>query len=113
MWNKGKKHTDLTFIAVAYDGSGNMPNFEAADTFWSYYLEGNRVKKRQLLSLTTKNTDDLIAQFRASMFDVIICRNFGPKAMYQLKQVGLRLFTFNGGSAAAVSAFRRGELQEL
>ena len=25
MWNKGKKHTDLTFIAVAYDGSGNMP----------------------------------------------------------------------------------------
>ena len=113
MWNKDKTTDDFTFIAVAYDGKGNLPNFEQADTFWCYYLTGRRVKKRQLLSLTVKNTEDLIAQFRASMFDVIICWNFGPKSIYQLKQVGLHLFTFDGGSAAAVRAFRRGELQEL
>ena len=47
------------------------------------------------------------------MFDVIIAKNFGPKAIHMLREKGIRLYTFEGGKRAALNAYLAGELQEI
>ena len=106
------------FAAVAYGGEGTIPAFEQADTFWAYYIgKGkngkSRILKRELLSLYPKNSEDRIDKFLGSSFDVLICANFGPKAMAKLKEGGISLYTFGGGCEMAVRKFIEGELAEL
>lgn len=103
----------MTFIAVACGEEIMVTNFEQTQTFWTFYLDGKKLKKEQFLSLQAKTTSDLIDQFRGSMFDVIIAKNFGPKAIYRLKEKGIRLYTFDGGRRAALNAYLAGELQEI
>ncbi len=110
MANSAKK---MTFVAVAYAGEATIPAFEKATNFWAYYIEGERIYKRELLSLFPESTDDLIEKMGKSMFDVLICRNFGPKAMARLKARGKRLYTFEGGCDRAVRAFMEKEIREL
>lgn len=110
MSNSVKK---MTFVAVAYAGEATIPVFEKATNFWAYYIEGGKIYKRELLSLFPESTDDLIEKMGRSMFDVLICRNFGPKAMAKLKSRGKRLYTFEGGCDRAVRAFLDEEIKEL
>ena len=103
----------MTFIAVACGEEILTANFEQTQTFWTFYLDGKKLKKEQFLSLQAKSTGDLIEQFGGSMFDVIIAKNFGPRAIHQLKEKGKRLYTFDGGRRAALNAYLAGALQEL
>ena len=103
----------MTFIAVACGEEILTANFEQTQTFWTFYLDGKKLRKEQFLSLRAKTTSDLIDQFCASMFDVIIAKNFAPKAAYKLKAAGKRLYTFDGGRRAALNAYLAGELTEL
>ena len=106
-------HHQMTFIAVACGDEMLVSNFEQTQSFWSFYLDGKKLRKEQFLSLQAKTTSDLIEQFRGSMFDVIIAKNFGPKAIHLLKDKGIRLYTFDGGRRAALNAYLAGELQEV
>ncbi|MBQ9045989.1 MAG: NifB/NifX family molybdenum-iron cluster-binding protein [Oscillospiraceae bacterium] len=103
----------MTFIAVACGEEILVTNFEQTQTFWTFYLDGKKLKKEQFLSLQAKTTSELIDQFCGSMFDVIIAKNFGPKAIHSLKEKGKRLYTFDGGKRAALNAYLNGELREL
>lgn len=103
----------LTFVAVSYDGEAELCNFEQSNAFWVYVLKGNHIRKRQLLSLYPKNAEDRLQSFADSVLDVVICRNFGPKAMARLKELGLRLYSFEGGCDMAVRSFMKKELKEL
>ena len=69
--------------------------------------------KRELLSLYPKNSEDRIEKFLGSSFDVLICANFGPKAMARLKEGGISLYTFGGGCEMAVRKYMEGDLTEL
>ncbi len=106
------------FAAVAYGGEGTILAFAQADTFWADYIgKGkngkSRIMKRELLSLYPKNTEDKIEKFLGSSFDVLICANFGPKAMAKLKEGDISLYTFGGGCEMAVRQFMDGQLTEL
>ena len=103
----------MTFIAVACGEEILITNFEQTQRFWTFYLNGDKLKKEQFLSLQAKTTSDLIDQFCNSMFDVIIAKNFGPKAIHKLKEKGIKLYTFDGGRRAALNAYLKGELTAL
>ena len=103
----------MTFIAAACGEEIIVTNFEQTQTFWTFYLNGKKLKKEQFLSLQAKTTSDLIDQFCDSMFDVIIAKNFGPKAISKLKAKGKKLYLFDGGRRAALNAYLSGELQEI
>lgn len=103
----------MTFIAVACGEEITVTNFEQTQTFWTFYLDGKKLKKEQFLSLQAKTTAELIDQFCGSMFDVIIAKNFAPRAAYMLKAAGKRLYSFDGGRSAALNAYLAGELTEL
>ena len=101
------------FVAVAFDGTEQIPYFEKAETFWVYCMEDGKLKKRQFLSVYAKDSTEQIRRFKESMVDVIICRNFSPKAMAVLKKNGLKLYSFDGASDAAFKAFTKGTIWEL
>lgn len=110
---KLQKKDGLTFVAVAYGGAAELMNFEQADAWWIYCLEGGKVKKKQLMSLYPKDFEERIDAFAHSVLDAVICRNFGPKAMAKLKALGLELYTCSGGIDAAVKAYLKKELIKL
>ena len=113
--NMGKRGSDgLRLIAVGYEAGQPVPFFEKAEAFWLYYYEDDRrIRRREMLSLYEKDIDKKIDKFRESLLDTLICRNFGPKAIAKLKAAGFHLYTFSGGSDAAVKALMNGELEEL
>ncbi len=108
-----RKKGGFCFVAVAYGGEASIPNFEQADTFWAYYLGKNRILRRELLSLYPESNEARIEKFIASSFDVVICRNFGPRSMAKLKAAGLTLCTFSGGCDMAVREFQAEKLEEI
>ena len=103
----------LPFVAVAYGGAAELMNFEKADAWWIYCLEGGKVKKKQLMSLYPKDFEERIDSFAHSVLDAVICRNYGPKAMAKLKALGLELYTYSGGIDAAIKAYLKKELTKL
>lgn len=107
------EHKKFLFVAVAFDGSEQIPYFEKADAFWLYCMEDGKLKKRQFLSVYSKDTEAQIRRFKESMTDVLVCRNYSPKAMAVLKRNGLSLYTFEGGADAAYKALMNGELKPL
>lgn len=110
---KRNRSDGLCFVAVAYGGAGELDTFEQANAWWVYGLEGKKLGKKQLMSLYPKNFQERIDAFEHSVIDVVICRNFGPRAMAQLKALGLTLYTFSGGCDAAVKAWQAKELIKL
>ena len=110
---KRNRSDGLNFVAVAYGGEAELLPFEQANAWWIYCLEGKRVKKRQLMSLYPKNFEERISAFSDSVLDVVICRNYGPRAMAMLKGLGLTLYTYSGGVDAAVKAYLNRELSKL
>ena len=110
---KPKKQDGMRFVAVAYGGAAELLPFEQANAWWVYCLQDNKVKKKQLMSLYPKSFEERIGAFANSVLDVVICRNYGPRAMARLKALGMELYTFSGGIDAAVKAYRNEELQKL
>ena len=108
-----KRSSRYTFVAVSYGGEAELLIFEQTKAFWSYFLDGKRIERRELLSVYDDSTDALIAHISNSLFDVVIARNFGAKAMAKLKAAGIRLYTFSGGCDAALKAYINGELTAL
>ena len=110
-----KRHRSdgMTFVAVSYGGEGELSNFEQSDAYWIYCLEGNKVRKKQLMSLYPQSFEERIGAFADSVLDAVVCRNFGPKAMAKLKELDLTLYTFSGGCDAAMQAFRDKRLTKL
>ncbi|MBO5555963.1 MAG: NifB/NifX family molybdenum-iron cluster-binding protein [Oscillospiraceae bacterium] len=108
-----KLNDGFTFVAVSYGGEAEIQNFEQANAYWVYCLEGKKIQKRQLMSLYPKDFESRIGHFSDSVLDAVICRNFGPRAMQRLKALGLELYSFSGGCDAAVKAYLRGELRAL
>ena len=108
-----KKSDGFTIIAVGYGGEAQIVPFEQAKTFWVYCLDGKRIKKRQLLSLYAESGAAQLEEFCRSVVDVVICRNFGARAIAALKEKGMSLFTFDGGCDAAVKKYISGELWAL
>ncbi len=104
----------FTFVAVSYDGGNPIPAFEQTEYFWGYYFSGDHeMRKKELLSVGKLRTSELTARMADSMFDVIISANFGGRAMADLKKAGKRLYTFSGGTDAAVKAYLSKELTEV
>ena len=110
---KRSRSDGLCFVAVSYSGAGELDTFEQANSWWVYGLEGKKLGKKQLMSLYPKSFQERIDAFEHSVIDVVICRNYGPRAMAQLKPLGMELYTFSGGIDAAVKAYRNEELQKL
>ena len=102
--------TDI--VAVSYTGS-EIPVFERSEAFWIYAVDETKVVRMQILSVYSGKVEDMLRELRMCRVDAVISRNFGPKAMSSLKAAGMRLFTFDGGAKAAVSAFAEGKLVEL
>lgn len=107
-----KKVYATDIIAVSYTGS-EIPNFEDSTAFWIYAVDENKVVRTQILSVYSKNIDDIIYQLKQCGIDGVICKNYGPKAMSSLKRAGYRLYGFDGGARAAVNAFALGKLAEM
>lgn len=108
-----KRSSRYTFVAVSYGGEAELLHFEQTKAFWSYFIDGKKIQRRELLSVYDKNTDELIGHISDSLFDVVIARNFGAKAMARLKEAGIKLYTYTGGCDAALKAYLNGELKEL
>jgi len=109
-----KPEGPIICVAVAYDGQTPLPAFEQTSHFFAYYLEdGKKIVKKELLSLTVTKDKGLIGQFRNSMFDCIIARDFSPKARALLKEEGIRLFISDAGTDAALKAFLAGKLERV
>lgn len=110
---KHDRNDGMTFLAVSYGGAAELTNFEQTDACWVYCLEGGKVRKKLLMSLYPKDFDERIRHYADSVLDVVICRNFGPRAIARLKDLGLTLYTFSGGCDAAVKAYLKKELTAL
>ena len=99
-------------VAVTYDGR-SVTNFEQGDAFWIYAIDEDKVVRMQILSLYSRNIKDVVDQLRRIRVDTIISKNFGPKAMNELKQSGYKLVTFDGGAKAAVKAYASGKIKAI
>lgn len=102
--------TDI--VAVSYTGS-EIPVFERSEAFWIYAVDETNIVRMQILSVYSGKIEDMLRELRLCRVDAVISKNFGPKAMSSLKNAGMRLFTFEGGAKAAVSAFAKGKLTGL
>lgn len=107
-----KKIYASEIVAVAYTGS-EIQNFEQGEAFWIYAVDKDKIVRTQILSLYPKNIDDAIDKFNICAIDVLICKNYGAKAMSELKKSGFKIYTFDGGAKAAVKAYAEGRLTEL
>ncbi|MBQ6240727.1 MAG: hypothetical protein IJK56_10295 [Firmicutes bacterium] len=103
----------FTFIAIAYGANAETTNFEQANYFWVFSLYNGKVRKKELMSIFPKNSEERIDMLKGSIIDVMICRNFGPKAMAELHKRDISLYTFDGGCHAALRGFMQGKLTEL
>ncbi len=99
-------------VAVTYDGK-SVTNFEQGDAFWIYAIDKDKVVRMQILSLYSRDTNAVIEQLRRIRVDVIISKNFGPKAMNELKNAGYKLVTFDGGAKASVKAYATGKIKAI
>ncbi|MCR4717630.1 MAG: hypothetical protein K5656_10655 [Lachnospiraceae bacterium] len=99
-------------VAVTYDGR-SVTNFEQGDAFWIYAIDEDKVVRMQILSLYSRDVKDVIEQMRRIRVDTIISKNFGGKAMSELKSAGFKIVAFDGGAKAAVKKYAAGEIREL
>lgn len=66
-----------------------------------------------MLLMGDKNSEEAIETLKKEMIDEVIARNFGPRALFLLTKTGIRAYTFEGGSGAALKALEKGELTPM
>ena len=106
------KKSKFDFLAIAYNGGGEIGVFDKTDSFMLYYLADGKAKRQQYLSLSGP-LEERVQTLKDCAIDRIICKNFPPKAMAKLREAGFALFCYDGGTDAAFRAYLAGELREL
>ena len=112
MFGRIKKVYATDIVAVAYSGS-EIPSFEKADAYMIYAVDEDKVRRTQILSIYSRDIDEVIEELKFIDCNVIICKNYGPKALAKLKKAELEVYDFNGGAKAAVLAFARQQLKKI
>ncbi|MGN0240097.1 MAG: NifB/NifX family molybdenum-iron cluster-binding protein [Candidatus Weimeria sp.] len=109
-----KKDRSFDFVAVAYAGGASIPYFEKAEYFnIIFFEEGKRRKKGHMLLMGDKNSEEAVDTLKKEMTDKVIARNFGPRALFLLTKAGIKAYSFQGGSGAALKALEKGELTPM
>lgn len=109
------KTPETTLIAVAFTGHGYVPNFEEARYFEIYAFEDGKKRQKQMFSVNQEgiHTDDIMKQLDRLKIDVVIARNYGPRALHKLKSYKIRTCVFDGGPGAAIKAWKEQRLQVM
>lgn len=103
---------ELEFVAVACDQkTGEVTSFDKAQYFRYYLFKNGKKKKMRFLSLFPDGPEDLAKTLQGEFVDVVICRNYSPRALNVLKKAKMEIYSFNGGPDAAVKAWAAGELK--
>lgn len=103
----------VTVVLVASNGGGRVLYFEQTEDFEVYFFkDGERIRK-EMIQFPKEHIDGRIERFRQIYVDAVISRGFGPKAQHQLRRYQIKMYTFDGGPAAAARAYQRGELRPV
>lgn len=107
-----EKTPQTKFVAVAYEGNGQVPYFEKALYYEFYTVVNGRKLRKNMLSMPDKRESTALDTLRKMKTDVVICRGFGSKALHELKRYQIACYTFDGGPGAAFKAYLNGRLEQ-
>lgn len=107
------KTPQTKFVAVAYEGNGQVPYFEKTMYFEFYTVINGKKVRKNMLSLPDGKLATAVDTLRKLKTDYVVSRGFGPKALHELKRYQIKCCIFDGGPGAAFRAWLAGKTETV